>query len=185
MMATVDFLLKKCFLDGAFYHEISHSGINVYLSLQVAQVLLRAGEASFMDIVKIVAELATSTGQWPEAIHPQTKGGCMGDGQHVWAAAEWVFMIRNIFILEEEKTKTIVLCAGITEEWLKSKEKMFFGSTQTVFGKIAVTVSHEENIKVSWEAEWHGEAPRVEVHLPGYPKRIAAKHEHSVEIRKG
>lgn len=185
MRATVDFLLKECFLDGAFYHEISHSGINVYLSLQVAQVMLRSGDDRFFDIVKTVSALATSTGQWPEAIHPQTKGGCMGDGQHVWAAAEWVIMMRNIFILEEEKTKTIILCAGIPEEWLTSKEPMRFGFTQTMFGKIAVTISHAKNIRVSWDAKWHGQAPRIEVHLPGYRRKIASDHEQYVEIEKG
>jgi hypothetical protein len=185
MKATVDYLLKKCFLEGAFYHEISHSGINVYLSLQVAQVLLRSGDSGFHSIIKTVAKLATSTGQWPEAIHPQTKGGCMGDGQHVWAAAEWVLMMRNIFILEEEKTKTIILCAGIQPEWLDSNETMFFGKTPTIFGTIAVTITPGTNIRVSWKANWHGDPPCVEVHLPGYPRVIAQAHEQFVEIKKG
>ena len=182
MKATTDFILNKCFLDGAFYHEISHSGINVYLSLHTAQVLLRAGDPRFLDIVKTVADLATPTGQWPEAIHPQTKGGCMGDGQHVWAAAEWVLMMRNMFILEEENTNTIILCAGIPDEWLKSKETMHFGTTQTVFGRIAVTIKPAEKIKVSWETAWHGAAPNVEVHLPGYAPKIVNKNEQFVEI---
>jgi len=87
LIQTANYLLRKCFIDGAFYHEISHSGINQYLTLHVAQVLLRAGDPQFFDIVSSIANLASPTGQWPEAIHPRTKGGCMGDGQHVWAAA--------------------------------------------------------------------------------------------------
>ncbi len=175
MRATVDFLLKKCFLDGAFYHEISHSGINVYLTLHVAQVLLRDGDPRFFAPIRAVAELATSTGQWPEAIHPQTKGGCMGDGQHIWATAEWVCMVRNMFVREEEEAKTVILCSGIPEEWLEKKETLYFGFTLTMFGKVAVTLSHEEDsIKISWEAQWHGQAPRIEVALPGYPKQTAS-----------
>ncbi|MBI3317045.1 MAG: hypothetical protein HYZ85_03455, partial [Candidatus Omnitrophica bacterium] len=87
LLATVHYLMKECFVDGVFFHDISHSGINAYLTLHIAQVLLRAGESGFLEILNNLASLATPTGQWPEAIHHGTRGGCMGDGQHVWAAA--------------------------------------------------------------------------------------------------
>jgi len=31
----------------------------------------------------------------------------MGDGQHVWAAAEWVLMLRNMFLREEDRVLVI------------------------------------------------------------------------------
>ena len=95
IMATVEALLRRCFLHGGFFQDCIHSGINAYLTLDVAQTLLRAGDARYRDLIEAVARLASPTGQWPEAIHPHTGGGCMGDGQHGWAAAEWVMMIRN------------------------------------------------------------------------------------------
>lgn len=182
MMQTIEYFLKNCFVDGGFYHEISHSGINAYLTLHVAQVLLRAGDMRFLDVVRAVAELATSTGQWPEAIHPQTKGGCMGDGQHVWAAAEWVQMIRNMFVLEEKDK--LILCAGIPEDWIKPHKSVYFGFTHTAFGKIAVKITRDEHIHVSWESAWHGKAPAVEVRLPGYPAKTIPEGEHSIEFQK-
>ena len=81
--------------------------------------LLRAGDHRSFDIVRSVAALATPTGQWPEAIHPRTKGGCMGDGQHVWASAEWVMIMRNMFVREEQAEGLLILCSGIPQEWLK------------------------------------------------------------------
>ena len=36
---TTDYLVKNDFLNGLFFHEIAHSGVNIYLSLQIAQVL--------------------------------------------------------------------------------------------------------------------------------------------------
>ncbi len=166
--ATVEYLIKNHLYNGAYYHEMSHSGINVYLTLHIAQVLLRAGDPRFFDMVQKVAELATPTGQWPEAIHPQSKGGCMGDGQHVWAAAEWVMMLRNMFVREEEKEKTLILCSGIPHTWLEKDQHLFFGPTLTVFGDISVTIECKESIKISWKANWHNKAPRIEVHLPGF-----------------
>jgi hypothetical protein len=168
ILQTTKFLMDKHFIQGAFYHELSHSGINIYLSLHIAQVLLRAGNPKFFDIVKAVADLATPTGQWPEAIHPRTKGGCMGDGQHIWASAEWVMMIRNMFVREEQADRMIILCSGIPQEWLKAGETLFLGPTHTLYGEIAVTINVEEDITISWQARWNNTAPRIEIRLPGF-----------------
>lgn len=166
--STVRFLLENCFLRGAFYHEISHSGLNAYLTLHVAQALLRAGDFRFFDVVSAVAGLATPTGQWPEAIHPHTRGGCMGDGQHVWAAAEWLQMIRNMFVREEENIRTVILCSGVPPQWLRKGETLRFGYTATVYGRVMVSIVCADTIRVVCEAEWRGEPPTVDVRLPGY-----------------
>ena len=84
MVKTLDFLIEHCFQRGGFFQEMIHSGINAYLTLDLAQSLLRKGDPRFVELIRRVAELASPTGQWPEAIHPQTLGGCMGDGQHGW-----------------------------------------------------------------------------------------------------
>src|SRR5690606_36768683 len=112
---TVAYLMENCFVDGAFFQDMIHSGLNAYLTLHVAQVLLRAGDPRHFPIMCAVADLASPTGQWPEAVHPHTRGGCMGDGQHAWAAAEWVIMLRNCFLREEGDR--LILCAGLPEAW--------------------------------------------------------------------
>ena len=38
--------------------------------------------------IENIFKWATQTLCWPEAIHPQTRGGCMGDGDHGWAHFE-------------------------------------------------------------------------------------------------
>jgi len=185
ILQTVRFLMDKYFLQGAFYHEISHSGINIYLTLHIAQVLLRAGDMKFFDIVKSVAELATPTGQWPEAIHPRTKGGCMGDGQHVWACAEWVMMLRNMFVREEQSERTLILCSGIPQEWIKTHETFFLGPTHTLYGPISVTIKvSEKHIDVSWEAKWHGKPPRIEIRLPGHETFIVTTDSTSLKLNR-
>lgn len=166
---TIDFLRDKYMLHQAFYHEISHSGINAYLSLHLAQAMLRADDQGFFEIVKGVAELASPTGQWPEAIHPWTKGGCMGDGQHVWAAAEWVYMLRNMFVREEMEDNRLILCSGIPQEWLDNGEPLFLGPVITVFGTVSVFIQMKgEQIHVSWEARWKRTPPIMEIRLPGH-----------------
>jgi len=163
MMKTAEFLMERCFQRGGFFQEMIHSGINAYLTLDIAQTLLRAGDPRFADLIRRVAELASPTGQWPEAIHPLTLGGCMGDGQHGWAAAEWVMMIRNCFVREE--ADHLVIGSGILPEWLENGSTVRFGPTLTAWGSLSVEASA---VRVKFEANWRSAAPRVKIAVPGF-----------------
>ncbi|HPR52507.1 MAG TPA: hypothetical protein PLU81_12010, partial [Deltaproteobacteria bacterium] len=167
LLDTADFLGNTCLVRGGFFQDIIHSGINPYLTLHIAQVYLRAGDPRFMDLLKSVAELASPTGQWPEAIHPLTLGGCMGDGNHVWAAAEWVLMIRNLMLREEDNH--LYIATGILPEWLAGNDPITFGPGPTSFGDVSVSViPGEQQIEVRWEGFWRKKPQGIVVHLPGY-----------------
>ncbi len=186
LVNTNEYLFKKCFFDGGFYHEISHSGINAYLTLHIAQIFLRAGDPRYFDLMKSIASLATSTGQWPEAIHPRTKGGCMGDGQHMWAAAEWVLMIRNCFVREEELEGKLILCSGIPNEWLVEGSTLSFGPTLTSFGTVKVELrSQNGNIKIQWSGQWYDKEPLIEIRLPSFARVHVKPGAVSTEISGG
>ena len=168
LLSTVDFLIENCCFGGGFFQDVIHSGINAYLTLHMAQVLLRAGDIRGLELFRTVAELASPTGQWPEAIHPRTLGGCMGDGHHVWASAEWVVMQRNCFVREEGEV--LVLGAGVFPEWLTQPKPLSFGPTPTSFGKITVRIiPKDKNVTVSWLGEWRSDPPQICVSLPHFP----------------
>jgi hypothetical protein len=115
-----------------------------------------------------VAALSSPTGQWPEAIHPLTGGGCMGDGHHVWAAAEWLLMIRNCFVREEGEC--LVLCAGIPARWLDQAAPIRLGPAPTSFGAVSISITPAPGSppRVDWQGEWHCGAPPIEIRLPGF-----------------
>ena len=163
LMKTADFLIGHCFHQGGFFQEMIHSGINAYLTLDLAQTLLRAGDPRYADLIRRVAELASPTGQWPEAIHPRTLGGCMGDGQHGWAAGEWLMMMRNCFVREE--TGELILGSGILPEWLAGGGELRFGPTLTAWGQVSVRLLDS---RLYLEATWRGTSPRVTIAVPGF-----------------
>ena len=166
LLDTIRFLLDECMVDGGFFHDMSHSGINPYLSLHLAQILLRAGDSRYEAIMQRVADLASPTGQWPEAIHPHTLGGCMGDGQHVWAAAEWMMMLRNCFVREENDQ--LILFSGIPQRWLESREEISFGPAPTKFGKVEIILKPQgEKLRLAWKGTWFRSAPHMKICLPG------------------
>ena len=182
LLETAGFLLDDCFVGGGFFQDMIHAGINPYLTLHVAQVLLRAGDPRYLDLLETVAALASSTGQWPEAIHPRTGGGCMGDGQHAWAAAEWVMMVRHLFLREEGDR--LLLCEGVPGQWLAAGERIRFGPAPTAFGTVRVElIPAGDRLRVTWRAEWRGTPPVVEVCLPGRRpvKAVAGMNEVSVQ----
>jgi putative flippase GtrA len=167
VLDTVDFLMENCLVHGGFFHNMTHSGINPYLTLHLAQALLRAGDPRYFALMTAVAQLASPTGQWPESIHPLTGGGCMGDGQHVWAAAEWVLMVRNCFVREEGDK--LILCSGIPQIWLDKKKTLSFGPAPTSFGSIQISIKPQGDIiLIEWQGQWFGKEPLIEIHLPGY-----------------
>ena len=167
LMKTVEYLLKHSSFEGGFFQNMIHSGVNAYLTLHLAQVLLRAGDVRALDLVATVARLASPTGQWPEAIHPRSGGGCMGDGQHIWAAADWAMMIRNLFVREEGDR--LILGAGLFPRWLKQPEPLSFGPTLTPFGPVTVLIKplSVNSFELTLEATWRKHAPSIEVQVPG------------------
>ena len=186
LMDTVNYLLSDCFVHGAFYQDMIHSGLNAYLTLQVAQVLLRAGDDRYFELLQTVAGLATATGHWPEAIHPATGGGCMGDGHHVWASAEWVLLIRQLFVREEGHS--LVLCSGIPPDWLDQAGSIQFGPAPTTFGLVSLRIwVHHEGTghRIEWHATWHGAAPELIIHLPGYAPVVVDKDAHYAVFPSG
>ncbi len=167
---TAEYLLENCIVKGGFFHDMSHSGINPYLTLHLAQVLLRTSDRRFLGLIDSVASLSSQTGQWPEAIHPHTEGGCMGDGQHVWAAAEWVSILRSMFVREEPKENKLILFSGIPFDWLNQAKGISFGPVPTVFGKIKLTLKKEDKTcTAKWQSEWFGQRPLIEIRLEGFP----------------
>ena len=182
ILDTVGFLMDNCLVNGGFFHDMTHSGINPYLTLHMAQVLLRAGDPRYFDLMTAVAGLASSTGQWPEAIHPRTGGGCMGDGQHVWAAAEWVLMIRNCFVREENEG--LILCSGVPKTWLEKKQMIAFGPAPTRFGDIQISIKPQgQNILIEWHGQWFTQEPLIDIHLPGFRKIRVSPTSHSLELK--
>lgn len=129
-------LRKRFFVDGGFFQDMIHSGINAYLTLHIVQVMLRAGDPQWFGLVQTVAGLASPTGQWPEAIHPRARGGYMGDGHHVSAAAEWVMALRNAIVREE--ADRLLLASEITPAWLADGQAIEFGPAPTAWGSLAV-----------------------------------------------
>ena len=176
IQSTLSFLQQECMYQNGFFQDMIHSGINPYLTLHLAQVQLRSGDLSCLDLVRTVADLASPTGQWPEAIHPLTLGGCMGDGQHGWAAAEWVMMLRNMFVREEGDE--LIIGSGLFPDWLQSGQPLHFGPTLTPYGPVTVDIRPDSaGAKLRVEASGQQKPKTVQASLPGFAAETVQPNE--------
>lgn len=122
---TLDYIYNNFLVHGMFYQNFIHSGLNPYLTIQLAHSYLYAGDRSkFNNLFGNTIKRRTPVNNFPEAIHPITGGGCMGDGHHGWAAAEIVAAFRDSFLWEDEKSKEFRIFAGIPGEWFNSEFMM-------------------------------------------------------------
>jgi len=105
----------------------------------------------------------------------------MGDGQHVWAAAEWVIMIRNCFVREEGNS--LILASGIPHQWLRGSSTLSFGPAPTSFGTFSLSIEMEkDSVIISWQGAWHAGAPRIEVRVSGFNPIIAKPEQDSIKL---
>jgi hypothetical protein len=108
----------------------------------------------------------------------------MGDGQHAWAAADWVLAVRNFFVREEEGE--VILLSGVPEAWLRQEgATVSLGPTPTTFGPLTVVARREgEGVRVSWHGEERGGGGRIRVGLPDFESVVAPRKKGEVWVYK-
>ncbi|MFZ9886999.1 MAG: hypothetical protein ACO3JL_05795 [Myxococcota bacterium] len=156
VLDTLRVLEERFFVDDAFLQANVHSGYNIYLTLQCAQLYLRAGRLDdAWRLVRRTMALASSTGTWPEAVHPRTLGGCMGDGHHGWAAAELCLFVRAALV--QEQGSTLCLTPGFPLAW---REGVGVRQLPTYFGEVTFAVQPDEGgLRLLFDPRWRGAGP--------------------------
>ncbi len=162
--STLEFLLKEFTHDGLFFHAVFHTGLNPYLSVQLARTLLARGDSRCLSILWALMNFASPTATWPEAINPLTKGGCMGDGHHGWSNAEFLNIVRNILIFERHDS--MYLGHGIDINWIQKNGNTSVSNAPTRAGNTSFAC-HSENgiIKISWNIEPNIFASKTKIFL--------------------
>ncbi|MEY2453064.1 MAG: hypothetical protein QOD92_2638 [Acidimicrobiaceae bacterium] len=165
--ATIDVVRDRFTLGDAFYQAISHTGLGTYLTLQVAAIELEVGDRRALDRLQWLMDAATPTWTWPEAIHPRLPGGCMGDGHHGWAAADFLSFVRHMLLRETGTTEPgLALCSMIPDDWWGRGIEVHDAPTH--FGRMSYAVRwHGDRPALLWELEPFDGVGRVRLTAPG------------------
>ncbi len=184
---TLKAIVRRFIDDRGFFHPIIHSGYNAYLTLQVAHALLNEGEID--DAWKIASSMfrqATATYAFPEAIHPVTGGGVMGDGHHGWAAAEVVLFLRDCLLREHEDG--IELFAGAASHLIRKGKNFSLLNAHTAFGRMNVSLEFqtENTFTISFTSRFFPKSlpTTIDVFLPWRARKISPSSPHHLIGRK-
>lgn len=165
---TVEHLARNYLRDGLFLQKIIHTGLNPYLSAQLARALLVRQDPRAYTVLEGLLRHGGPTRAWPEAIHPRTGGGCMGDGDHGWAAAEFLNLIRDFLVREEDGA--LLLCSGVPAGWFAAGSPLSVDDAPTLHGAVSFRVFRETRD----QADEHAPAVLVEWSLRRRPHQDAA-----------
>lgn len=148
LLRTLDLIRENYFFQGCFFQENIHSGLNPYLTLQMAESYLQIGRTRQARLIlRSIRQRAQKAYTFPEAIHVRTGGGCMGDGFHGWASAESIIMIRNLMVREvtlTDGTEGLIWLSGYRDKWLQQKSL-----AENLCTPWSVTAFHLENLRLS------------------------------------
>jgi hypothetical protein len=136
--------------------------LGTYLTLQLAFVELESGDPRALRRLAWMTEASTSTATWPEAIHPQLGGGCMGDGHHGWAAADYLTFVRNLLV--RDRPRGLDLLTLLPPDWFGHDLEVHDAPTH--HGRLSYALRwHGERPALLWELTPHPAAPAGEVTL--------------------
>ena len=134
LRGTLDYLLDNNLREGLFFQKIVHTGLNPYLSVQLARALMVAGDPRWQTILEALLRRASPTFAWPEALHPRVFGGCMGDGDHGWSAAEFLNLVREMLVTEVGGS--LKLCEGAPAGWFRPGRDLEVTGASTLHGTL-------------------------------------------------
>jgi hypothetical protein len=162
---TLAEIRRVSFFEDGFFQNNHHSGVNAYLTFQFAQCLMQRRDPEAWKLLRYIMSLATTTFTWPEAVHPQTRGGVMGDGLHGWAVADLLHLIRNLLLVEEDET--LVVFPLPLPEWFENGKRISVKEAPTHFGKVDLVMkSAGGSATLEIDARWHHTPERVVVRFP-------------------
>jgi len=82
--------------------------------------------------------------QWPEISWRDTQGpSFLGDLPHTWISAEYMLAVCALFAYEREADKSLVIAAGVAQEWLSDGFEVGVQGLPTYYGKISYTLRLE------------------------------------------
>lgn len=160
MAATLDVVRDRFCFDEAFLQD----GLGTYLTMQLAFAELQTGDRRALERLDWLLANATPTWTWPEAIHPRVNGGCLGDGHHGWAAAEFLSFVRSMLV--RETPDGLALFSMIPERWYGQGVEIHDAPTR--FGTVSFALRwHGARPALLWEIERHDESVPVAITCPG------------------
>ncbi|QSA97837.1 discoidin domain-containing protein [Methylococcus sp. EFPC2] len=82
--------------------------------------------------------------QWPEISWRDPDGpSFIGDLPHTWISGEYILSVRSLFAYEREADESLVIAAGVSEEWLADGGEVAVENLPTWYGKLSYSLQYQ------------------------------------------
>jgi hypothetical protein len=172
---TLSALEHTLFYEDALFVNTGHSGWGTYLNMRVAGCRLLQNSPKGWDLMQRLLRFASPTYNWPEAIHTRSLSGSAGDGQHGWASAEWLLLVRALLLREDDRRLT--LTPTLPGDWLSTPGHLSIENAPTRFGPLSYHLEWDAsslNLELATrpsaaEVVWQLPIPSTQTTLDGHP----------------
>lgn len=173
IVTTIKYMEENLFNGNGFFHDVNHSGFGTYLTAHFVECHTFARSQRAIEILDWLVDVSTATYTWPESINPLTLGGCIGDGHHGWAAADFIVAIRNMLFFEDGKN--LVILPSAPKRWFRQGKTFRVKHAPSYFGKVSFEVFYEKDTIIINFDNGYTELPEfIEINLPFSIKSASA-----------
>jgi hypothetical protein len=82
--------------------------------------------------------------QWPEISWRDPSGpSFIGDLPHTWISGEFILAVRTMFAYEREEDDSLVIAAGVVEDWLSGGFRLGVSNLPTYHGKLSYSLRRD------------------------------------------
>ncbi len=161
--------LTSNFTENDLIYNSAFKGFSIYENILLANVnLIKANYSKAYHILNWLKDVTSETGSIPEIINPINKKGIFGDGDYVAGESEFVVLIRNLLIKENEDS--LEFLPYLPAEWLAidSQENLIeIKNVPTKFGKISFSINkYSSKIDMTFNANFLNLPKEIIIFLP-------------------
>jgi len=166
---TLSWLENNYFIDDILFSHSSPIGLASQLNCQLAQLYLMRNDKKALTILNWLTNVASSTGCWPEALHPSNLGGCFGEGHDIRTTGHFLSLVKECLVKETDNS--LELLPMIPEKWLTGSKPIIVTNCPTSFGKLSFTLKkNNTNLDLTLDTDFHTEPSKISVN---FPKKLA------------
>lgn len=119
----------------------------------------RAAQAHELLEFFLADQEPTGWNQWAEVVwrDPLTPR-FVGDSPHTWVGGDYISAVRSMFVLDEDRSRTLRAGAGLPIEWLRTPAGAGIADFPTTYGALSYSLQADgDTLRVRWRAT--GEVP--------------------------
>jgi len=163
---TLRWLETNCLINNTIlYHQTDPTGLCTHQNARLAQLYVARKDEKAWPILTWLSETASPAGTWPGALHPLYFVGCDGEGHSRETMVEFLRLIRECLISENETTLRIT--PFIPKTWFDKGLTLRIKNLPTAFGPISIETKHiGSSVEYILSPTFHTMPQTIEISLP-------------------